>query len=187
MKLAIAIAFAFATSLALVNASAIQIAARAQPPRCTGGEVLEETTINHNGSSIQYASATCPGSGDSGNSAKRSKLVERQYVCTAGGCYVTCKELSNYNIYTSDCQQVLNYLDSYGSGSYTLRARTEAYWNYGTCTITIGNFDYIDYTVCYATLAYDAAATINQCIGVTAGAVCVASQAAGQKWEIQIP
>jgi len=114
MKLAIAIAFAFATSLALVNASAIQIAARAQPPRCTGGEVLEETTINHNGSSIQYASATCPGSGDSGNSAKRSKLVERQYVCTAGGCYVTCKELSNYNIYTSDCQQVLNYLDSYG-------------------------------------------------------------------------
>ncbi|KAH9960798.1 hypothetical protein BC827DRAFT_361775 [Russula dissimulans] len=185
MKSAFAIAFAFATSLALVNASAIQIAARAPSPSCTGGEVLEQTSINHDGNTILYASVTCPGSGDSGNPAKRSKLEERQTVCTDGGCYVTCKELSNYNIYTSDCQTIINYLESYAPDSYTLGAQTEAYWTSGTCRITIGNLDYIDYTVCYATLAYDAAATINQCIGVTAGAICTASQAYGQKWVIE--
>jgi hypothetical protein len=66
---------------------AVQIATRAQPPSCTGGEVLEQTTISHNGNTIQYASATCPGgSGDFGNFAKRSKLEERQTVCTDGGC-----------------------------------------------------------------------------------------------------
>jgi hypothetical protein len=38
------------------------------------------------------------------------------------------------------------------AGSFTLEAATEAHWTAGTCTITIGNFDNIDYTVCYETV-----------------------------------
>jgi len=187
MKSAFAIPLAFAICLALVNASAIQIAARAQFPSCTGGEVLEQTTIHHNGNSIQYASATCPGgSGDSGNSAKRSKLEERQTVCTAGGCSITCMELSKSDIYTSDCQDIIDILEANAPGSFTLKAVSEANWTSGTCTITIGNFEGIDYKVCYETVAIDAAAAINKCIGVTGGALCVASQAPGHKWSIQI-
>ncbi|KAH9959571.1 hypothetical protein BC827DRAFT_489860 [Russula dissimulans] len=146
-------------------------------------QVLESKIVMKSAFAIAFAFAT---SLALVNAGAIHKLEERQTVCTDGGCSVTCKELSTSDIYTSDCQTVVNLLDGYAPGSLTLKAQTEAYWTSGTCTITIANVDDIDYTVCYSTLAYDAAATVNSCIGVTAGAICAASQGPGQKWAIEI-
>jgi len=188
MRLTFAIAFAFTIFPALVSASAVQVASRAQPKKCgTGGKVLAQNTIGHKGSTITYVSGTCPGGiSGSGNPTKRSELEERQDVCTNGNCSITCEELSYYDIYVDDCAIVIAYIESYAPYSFTLPAREYAYWTYGTCTVTITNFDYVNYTICYATLAYDAAATVEGCIGITAGGVCDGTQGVGQKWAIEI-
>ncbi|KAH9960799.1 hypothetical protein BC827DRAFT_1267867 [Russula dissimulans] len=244
MRLTFAIAFAFAISSALVSASAgnllhlsaniplrsdaypsprtVQVASRAQPQKCgTGGKVLEQNTIDHKGNTITHVSGTCPdGIGGSGNppnalSSKSARMYALAATVRETQRYVTCEELSSYNIYVDDCGVVISYIESYArkllhlpillalhfkltalalkppsfgwsAYSFTLPPRDYAYWTYSTCTVTITNFDYIDYTVCYATLAYDAAATVERCTGVTAGAVCDGTQGAGQKWSIKI-
>jgi len=189
MRLTFAIAFVFSIFPAFVSASSVQVASRAQPEKCgTGSKVLAQNTINHKGSAITYVSGTCPGGIGSSGNPKRSELEERQDVCTSGDCHINCEELSYYDIYVADCAIVIAYIESHAPYSFTLPAREYAYWTYGTCTVTITNFDYtgIKYTVCYATLAYDAAATVKGCIGITAGGVCDGTQGFGQKWAIKI-
>jgi len=178
MKLTLAIAFAFAIP-ALVSASAIHVS-RGLPKGCgAGGQVLTTTTISHNGGTVEHVSGTC-----SGSSAKRSELEERQSVCTTG-CEVTCEALSSSAIYVSDCVTVIDAIAGY-SGSFLLPAQQYAYWTYGSCTVTIANVDSITYTVCYDVLAYDAAVTVEDCLGITAGALCTGNGGPGQLWGIAI-
>jgi hypothetical protein len=51
-----------------------------------GGQVLEHTSIDHNGNSIGFVSGTCPQSGNSANNTKRAAIDERQYICAEGDC-----------------------------------------------------------------------------------------------------
>jgi len=98
-----------------------------------------------------------------------------------------CEAESTSAISVNDCAYVTRYISSYAPYSFKLPSREYAYWTYGTCTVTIANFDYYyDYTVCYYELAYNAALTVSDCLGTTAGGICAGSQAPGQQYEIVI-
>ncbi|KAI0264456.1 hypothetical protein BC834DRAFT_970785 [Gloeopeniophorella convolvens] len=193
MKFAFAILSVLATVSTVVRASTVIPRASSVLEACgEGGEVLEKTSIEHDGKTIEYKSTACPKLKTFSNSTVARGLDKRQIVCSEvpGACTIECADLSSAQPFAEDCQFITNYLEGFYPSSFSSPAGTAQEWSYFSCTYAFVNLDTIDYSVCYLQLGYNAAITTNDCFGdypapqATSGGGCLGSQTAGQKWEI---
>ncbi|KAI0290039.1 hypothetical protein BC826DRAFT_970638 [Russula brevipes] len=158
MKL-FAIASVFALSAILVSGSAIHLHRRGPPSICgEGSELLDETSVSHGGKTILVSTSTCPPTKRDTTVSKRSaiNIDKRQNICTDG------------------------------SGKLTLGAGKIQTWTSGTCAVGVANSDTVSYTICYETIAYDAALAADNCLGTTGAGGCGGTGASGDRWAIAL-
>jgi len=184
MKLAFVIASIFALGLTLVSGKAVSARGygKGNKDSCGNGTVVQNSTIaTYNGYPIGFVEATCPLYCEGNHYAKRDG-----YYCTQEYCYLTCTDVIDCPIYSDDCAPILEYLASFGSGSFYIPAETYYEWYYGSCTIVYWNFDCYEYEVCYEAFAFDAGVSADTCLGSTYGAVCEGSGEYGDNYAIVI-
>jgi len=185
MKFALVTASILALGLTLVSGSTITPRGyyEDQYASCEYGSILENSTYTYDYYDIGFVAAYCPYACDGKKYDKRGG-----YYCSKDDCYLTCVEAYYYPIYPYDCQVILDYLSSYDSDTFTVPAETYFTWYYGTCEITYWNFDCYDYEVCYDTFEYNAALSVDTCVGssydYSYGAVCAGSGDYGDNYAI---
>ncbi|KAI0290046.1 hypothetical protein BC826DRAFT_1177034 [Russula brevipes] len=179
MKL-FAIASVFALSSILVSGSAIHLERRGPVSICgEGSELLDETSVSHDGKAILG-----PTKRDT-TVSKRSaiNIDKRQNICTNGACTVQCSTTALPS--ASDCAALVKYIASYAPGKLTLGSAEIKSWTSGTCRIEVANYDAVPYTICYETIAFDAALAANTC-GTTVESACAGSGPPGDFYAVAI-
>ncbi|KAI0288046.1 hypothetical protein BC826DRAFT_725957 [Russula brevipes] len=113
-------------------------------------------------------------------------IDKRQNICTDGACSVTCQDAKATAPSVDDCVGLIEYIASYAPGSLTLAAGQTYTWTNLTCTIAVANADTVPYSICYETIAYDAAVAGDTCLGKSTAAVCAGTGKSGDAYEVAI-
>jgi len=188
MKL-FAIASVVALSSILVSGSTIHLDRRGPLSICgEGSELLDETSVSHGGKTILVSTSTCPPTKRDTPVAKRSaiNIDKRQNICTDGACTVVCDPIPATPASVADCKTLIDYIASFAPRRLTLPAGQVQAWSIGTCGVLVANADTIPYTICYKTIASDAALAVDGCFKTTAAAICVGSGASGDNYAVAI-
>jgi len=149
--------------------------------------VLDNTTVTFENFTIGYVSVTCPIVNC--NATKRATIEQRDPICSTGAtCTVNCTSLSDTAppIDLTDCQTIIQYLQSLGTENFTIPAQTLDIYHLNTCTVGFWNYDCTNYTACFSDFATNVANVSTTCGTTSNGGYCAGAGTPGDEWAVGI-